>query len=253
MAHIYAVANQKGGVGKSTTCICLGAGITEHDNKVLLVDLDPQGGMTTSLGFDPDKFELTTYNSLIDEQSPLSRAIVQTKVKGLDLAPANLDLAGVEGELLGEIGWDRTLQTILHPLVKKYDFIMLDCPPSLGVLTTNALMASHKVIVPVQTEYLALRSLKQLNHVISKVKKKGNPELTVKILRTMHQAHTVHSQEAAGELQEIFAGHIYTTIIKRTIKFAEASVAGEPILSYLPKSPGAASYRELAKEVLNHG
>ncbi len=253
MTQVYAVANQKGGVGKTTTCICLGAALAELDHKVLLVDLDPQGGATTSLGFDPDKFDLTTYNVLIDEDLPITQVIIPTKVRGLDLAPANLDLAGVEGELLGEIGWDRTLRGALQPVLDLYDFVFLDCPPSLGVLTTNALMASHKVIVPVQTEYLALRGLKQLQHVITKVQKKGNPDLSFKILRTMHQAHTVHAQEASEELEKVFAGRVYTTVIHRTIKFAEATVAGEPIVSYLPRSPGAVSYRKLAQEVLNDG
>lgn len=253
MTTVYTVTNQKGGVGKTTTCICLGAALTEKGKKVLLVDLDPQGGVTTGLGFDPDKFELTTYDALIDEETPLSKVVIQTKIKGLELAPTNLDLAGAEGELLGEIGWDRTLREVLKPIKKDYDFIFLDCPPSLGVLTTNALMAAERAIVPVQTEYLALRGLKQLNRVISKVKKKGNPNLKVKILRTMHQIRTVHSREVVEELEEVFGDQLYQTIIKRTIKFAEASVAGEPILSYLPKSPGATSYRELTKEVLKHG
>ncbi len=220
---------------------------------MLLVDLDPQGGATTSLGFDPDKFALTTYNALIEEDISLLRAVVPTKVRGLDLCPANLDLAGAEGELLGEIGWDRTLKGALQPVLGRYDFIFLDCPPSLGVLTINALMASHRVIVPVQTEYLALRGLRQLCHVIAKVQKKGNPDLTFKILRTMHQAHTVHAREASEELEKVFSGQIYKTIIHRSIKFAEATVAGEPILSYLPRSPAADSYRKLAQEVLSDG
>lgn len=250
MANIYAVANQKGGVGKTTTCICLGAALAEHGKRVLLVDLDPQGGLTTATGSDPDTFDTTIYGVLIDEGISLDQIITQTKTDDVDLAPANLDLAGAEGELLGEIGWDRTLRSALDKVDDRYDYVLLDCPPSLGVLTTNALMAAHRVIIPVQTEYLAMRGLKQLTTVLNKVKRKGNPELTAKVLRTLHQAHTIHASEAAEELESVLSGQIYKTIISRTIKFAEASVAGEPILSYLPESKGAKAYRELAKEVL---
>jgi len=253
MAHIYAVANQKGGVGKTTTCICLGAALAEHGKRVLLVDLDPQGGLTTALGFDPDRFDTTIYTVLIDEGISLSQAITKSKTDGVDFVPANLDLAGAEGELLGEIGWDRTLKVVLEPVQDDYDYIFLDCPPSLGVLTTNALIAAHRVIIPVQTEYLAMRGLKQLTRVLSKVRRKGNPELEAKVLRTLHQSRTVHASEASAELENVLGDQIYQTIIHRTIKFAEASVAGEPILTYLPKSKGAMLYRELAKEVLHDG
>ena len=252
MGMVYAVVNQKGGVGKTTTCISLGTALVELGKKLLLVDLDPQGGLTTGLGFDPDSFSLTVYDALVNEV-PLRETIVPTKLEGLDLVPANLDLAGAEGELLGEIGWDRTLRTALDGVTDLYDFILLDCPPNLGVLTINALMAAHRAIVPVQTEYLALRGLKQLFRVISKVKKKGNPNLEVKILRTMHQSWVVHAKETSEELESISQGRIYRTIIPRTVKFAEATAAGEPLLTYLPKSPGASAYRELAREVLEDG
>ncbi len=253
MAYIYAVANQKGGVGKTTTCVCLGAALAEHGKRILLVDLDPQGGLTTALGFNPDSFADTIYTVLIDEGLSLSQVITPTKTDDVDFVPANLDLAGAEGELLGEIGWDRTLKAALAPVQDNYDYVFLDCPPSLGVLTTNALIAAHRVIIPVQTEYLAMRGLKQLTRVLSKVRKKGNSELKAKVLRTLHQSRTVHATEASAELESVLGNQIYRTIINRTIKFAEASVAGEPILSYLPKSKGAMLYRELAKEVLHDG
>ena len=253
MAHIYAVANQKGGVGKTTTCVCLGAALAEHGKRVLLVDLDPQGGLTTALGFDPDAFAHTIYDVLIDAGPSLSEVIETSNTDGVDFVPANLDLAGAEGELLGEIGWDRTLKAALAPVHEGYDYIFLDCPPSLGVLTTNALIAAQRVIIPVQTEYLAMRGLKQLTRVLAKVRRKGNPQLEAKVLRTLHQARTIHATEASAELENVLGGQIYRTIIHRTIKFAEASVAGEPILSYRPKSKGAMLYRELAKEVLHDG
>jgi chromosome partitioning protein len=246
---IYAVANHKGGVGKTTTCVSLGAALAEMGKRVLLVDLDPQAGLTGALGFRPEALSTTTYALLVDEVDPKS-PVLPTQVAGLFLIPANLDLAGAEAELLGEIGWDRTLQTALSPLREEYDFILLDCPPSLGVLTVNALMAAERAIVPVQTEYLALRSLKHLGEVITKVQRRGNSGLKVKILRTMHQSRSRHAQEASSELEKLFPGRLYHTVITRTVRFAEAARAGLPITLYLPRSPAAQQYRELAKEVL---
>lgn len=250
MSTLYTIANQKGGTGKSTTCICLGAALVELGKRVLIIDLDPQAGLTTSLGRDPDSFDKTIYNALIDEEFPIDQITTGTKIRNLYFIPSNLDLAGAEGELIGEIGWDRTLKDVLFPALKEYDFILIDCPPSLGVLTTNALMAANRVIVPVQSEYLATRGLKQLNRIISKVKKKGNPELRVKILRTMHDRRTSHTKEVIEELARAFGDQIYQTVIKRTIKFADSTLAGEPILTYAKRSEGAEAYRQLAREVL---
>lgn len=253
MTSIYAIANQKGGVGKTTTSICLGAALAEIGKRVLLLDLDPQAGLTTALGFDPDEFETTIYAALIDpEEVSLHSVTVETKVPNLWLVPSNLDLAGAEAELIGEIGWDRNLKELIASVLNDYDFILVDCPPSLGVLTTNALMAADEVIVPVQTEYLALRGLKQLGKIISKVRRKGNPGLKVMILRTMHDVRTLHAREVGEEIERVFSGQIYQTIIRRTVKFADASLAGEPILSYAKNSPGAMAYRDLAKEILSH-
>jgi len=253
MKFIYAIANQKGGVGKTTTCICLGAALAETGKRVLLLDLDPQAGLTTGLGFDPDEFETTIYAALIDPESvSLQQITISTKVPNVWLVPSNLDLAGAEAELIGEIGWDRNLKELLGGPVNRYDFILVDCPPSLGVLTTNALMAADCVIVPVQTEYLALRGLKQLGKIIAKVRRKGNPHLEVRLLRTMHDIRTLHAREIADEIERVFSGQIYQTVIRRTIKFADASLAGEPILSYAKNSPGAMAYRDLAKEILTH-
>ena len=250
MSKLYAITNQKGGTGKSTTCVCLGAALAEVGKRVLMLDLDPQAGLTISLGQNPDSFEKTIYDALIDDETSLNKIIGQTKVKNLFLSPANLDLAGAEGELIGEIGWDRTLKDMLLPVLKDYDFILIDCPPSLGVLTTNALMAADRVIVPVQSEYLATRGLIQLNRIISKVKKKGNPNLRIKILRTMHDRRTSHTKEIVAELETAFKDQIYQTVIKRTIKFADSTAAGVPILLYSKRSEGAETYRQLAKEVL---
>lgn len=250
-AGIYAIANQKGGVGKTTTCFCLGSALAENNRRVLLIDLDPQAGLTISLGLNPDSFDATIYNVLINpENITLKHIITETAITNLCFVPSNLDLAGAEGELIGEIGWDRNLKDILPPVAKDYHFILIDCPPSLGILTTNALIAADKVIIPVQAEYLALRGLKQLNEIIAKVKKKGNNNLTLKILRTMHDARTLHTKEVIEELAKHFPGQIYKTVIKRTIKFADATLAGESILSYAKNSQAATAYRNLAKEVL---
>ncbi len=253
-AVIYSIANQKGGVGKTTTSISLGSALAEKGQRVLLLDLDPQAGLTTNLGFNPDSFDTTIYNALINPEDLLLKPLIKkTKGTNLYLVPSNIDLAGAEGELIGEIGWHTNLQDIISPIVNEYDFILIDCPPSLGVLTTNALIAANKVIIPVQTEYLALRGLKNLNEIIAKVKKKGNADLTAKILRTLHNSRTLHSKEVVEELKTHFPGQIYTTVIKRTIKFADAALAGESILSYAKNSEGANAYRNLAKEVLKDG
>jgi chromosome partitioning protein len=250
MSKLYAITNQKGGVGKTTTSVCLGAALAELEKRVLAVDLDPQAGLTTSLGFDPDSFETNIYNALIDDEFHVKEIITKTKVQNFSFLPSNLDLAGAEGELIGEIGWDRTLKNTLYQIANDYDYILIDCPPSLGVLTTNALIAAQRVIIPVQSEYLALRGLKQLNRIIAKVRKKGNPELKPKILRTMHDPRTTHSSEIVEELERHFGDQVYKTIIKRTIKFADSALAGEPILIYANKSEGADAYRQLAREVL---
>jgi len=251
MGIIYSISNQKGGVGKTTTCSCLATALAEENKRVLIIDLDPQGALTISFGFNPDVFNQTIYNVLISpEDVPLKSVIIKTNIPNVDLIPSNLDLAGAEGELIGEIGWDRTLKEALSTISSNYDYILLDSPPSLGVLTTNALMSAERVIIPVQTEYLALKGLKQLNRIITKVKKKGNPNLKIKILRTMHNIRTIHSTEIVEELKNIFGNQVYETIIKRTIKFADSTLAGQPILIYAKDSEGAEAYRNLAKEIL---
>ena len=250
MPKILCTTNQKGGVGKSTTCANLAAALSEEGKKILLIDLDPQAGLTTSLGYDPDRFEKTVYNVLIDpEGSPLRSVMVETSMSGVMLAPANLDLAAAEAELIGEIGWDRTLKEILYPVQDAFDYIIIDCPPSLGVLTANALVASDLAIIPLQAEYLAMRGLKQLNKIIQKVRKRSNPNLRIRILITMFDRRTTHAKEVRDEIAEIFGDHVSPIIINRTIKFADATIAGKPLTHYDPKSEGADAYRQLAKEV----
>jgi chromosome partitioning protein len=248
MANIYAIANHKGGVGKTTTAISLAAVFSEIGKRTLLVDLDPQGGLSRSLGMEPESFRATTYQVMIGQLN-IREAIVTTKLPGVDLIPANLDLAAVESELIGEIGWDRTMKDALEAVIPRYEKILLDCPPSLGVLTTNALIAAKTVIVPLQCEYLAMQGFSQLNKRLEKVRQKGNSGLQLRILRTMYDARTVHAREVSDEILATFGDRVMKPIIKRTVRFAEATVAGLPIVVYQKDSDVADAYRQLGEEI----
>ncbi len=249
----FRVCEPKGGVGKTTSSVALAAAFAEQDKRVLLVGLDPQAGLTTSLGFDPAIFETTVYHVFTDGLDLKSVACstkipvaCSTKIPNVTLIPANLDLAGTEAELIGEVAWERTLKDALAPCADEYDLVVLDCPPSLGILTTNALVAADSLIVPLQCEYLAL---KQLQTIVNKVRRKANPRLRVRILRTLYDSRTVHGREIFEEIARVAPNEVLQTYIKRTVRFADAAAVGESILIYAHRSDAAEAYRELAKEL----
>ncbi len=259
MGKIIAIANQKGGVGKTTTTLNLGAAIAEKGKKVLLVDCDPQASLTISCGIEMQKLEKSLYDAIIEENGDgekfVKGIIIRTKIKNVDLFPSNIDLSTAEIELMNMYDRERILKSILEPLKTYYDYILIDCPPSLGILTINALTAADEVIVPMVTDYLALRGAGILvNRTIKKVKKKLNPKLKIAgILPTMHKTRTLHAKEVLETLRGHFQDLVFETVIKETVKFKESSVDGTPILEYAKSSEAAEEYRNLAKEVMSNG
>lgn len=250
-ARIIAFANQKGGVGKTTTTISLGAALAEVDQKVLLVDFDPQGGCALGLGIEPGGLDLSVYNALLDRNCDVEEAICKTRVPNLDLLPSNIDLAAAELMLVQEVAREQSLLRVLAPLRASYDFILIDCPPSLGLLTINALTAADGVIIPLETEYYALRGMALLMDSIEKIRERLNPRLHIDgIVATMVDTRTLHSKEVLERVREAFGARLFETPIRKTVRFAEAPVAGEPILTYAPTSAGAQAYRKLAQEVM---
>ena len=250
-ARITAVCNQKGGVGKTTTTINLGAALAEQGRRVLLVDFDPQGALSVGLGIQPHELDATVYNLLMERGASAPDIVLKTNVDGMDLLPSNIDLSGAEVQLVHEVGREFVLGRALEPVLPDYDVVLIDCQPSLGLLTVNALACSVGVIVPLECEYFAMRGVALLMETLDKVSTRLNPRLVMDgLLATMYDSRTLHSREVLQGVVAGFGDKVFHTVISRTVRFPDATVAGEPITSFDPASTGAASYRELAKEVL---
>ncbi|GGP89113.1 chromosome partitioning protein [Actinomadura coerulea] len=251
-ARIVAVCNQKGGVGKTTTTINLGAALAEYGRRVLLVDFDPQGALSVGLGKgDPRQLEVTIHNLLLERDTEWEDVVIETGVDGMDLLPSNIDLSGAEVQLVHEVGREYILQGALKSAVDHYDYILIDCQPSLGLLTVNALAASEGVLIPLECEYFAMRGVALLMETIEKVQGRINPGLVIDgVLGTMYDSRTLHTREVLGRIVEAFGDKVFHTVINRTVRFPDATVAGEPITFFDPSSMGANAYRSLAREVL---
>ncbi len=250
-ARVISLCNQKGGVGKTTSTINLGASLAELGRRVLLVDFDPQGAMSAGLGMVPHQLERTTYNLLLERNVHIEDVLLKTGVSGVDLLPSNIDLSAAEIQLVTEVGREQTLARALAPVLAEYDYVLIDCQPSLGLLTVNALTASHGVIIPLECEFFSLRGVALLVDTIEKVQDRLNPQLTLDgILATMYDGRTNHGREVFTRVLDAFGDKVFQTVINRTVRFPETTVAGEPITSWAPNSTGANAYRALAREVI---
>ena len=248
------MCNQKGGVGKTTTTINLGAALAEYGRKILIVDFDPQGAASAGLGINAHELDSTVYDVLVAARPDVRPIIQPTTTPGLDIVPANIDLSAAEVQLVNEVAREQALVRVLRPILDDYDAILVDCQPSLGLLTINALTASHGVIIPLETEFFALRGVALLVETVDRVRDRLNPRLQIDgILATMVDPRTLHSREVLERLAQAFSDKLFDTRIRRTIKFPDASVASEPITSYAPSHPGAEAYRRLARELIDRG
>ncbi|MEO7349552.1 MAG: ParA family protein [Terrimesophilobacter sp.] len=252
-ARIIALCNQKGGVGKTTTTINLGAALAEYGRRVLCVDFDPQGALSAGLGVSMHDVP-NIYDLLLGTVADTSSAIQHTRTENLDVIPANIDLSAAEVHLVNEVAREQILARVLRKVANDYDVILIDCQPSLGLLTVNALTASHGVLIPLECEFFALRGVALLVETIEKVRDRLNPALELDgILATMYDSRTLHSREVLERVVETFGGKVFETVIGRTVKFPDASVAGLPITDFAPEHAAAASYRQLARELIQRG
>lgn len=250
-ARVIAVANQKGGVGKTTSTINLGAALAEYGRRVLLVDFDPQGALSVGLGVQPHQLDATIYNLLMDRGVEPDDVILKTSVAGMDLLPSNIDLSAAEVQLVTEVGREQALGRALKSVLDRYDVVLIDCQPSLGLLTINALACADSVLIPLACEFFSLRGVALLMDTIDKVKDRLNPDLDlIGILATMFDSRTVHTREVHQRVIEAFGDLVFDAVINRTIRFPETTVAGEPITTWAPSSSGAEAYRMLAREVI---
>jgi chromosome partitioning protein len=253
-ARIIAMCNQKGGVGKTTSTINLGAALAEYGRRVLLVDFDPQGALSVGIGVNPHDLDMTIYNALMERHVDVRSVVRPTGIDDLDLLPANIDLSAAEVQLVHEVAREQVLGRVLRPLADEYDVILIDCQPSLGLLTINALTASHGVLIPLECEFFALRGVALLLNTIEKVRDRLNPALEIDgILATMYDPRTLHSREVVARVVENFGDQVLHTVIGRTVKFPDASVAAEPITTYASSHAGAYAYRLLARELIARG
>lgn len=250
MAKIISFSNQKGGVGKTSTCVNMAAGIALRDKKVLLIDIDPQGNATTGLGLSKGELERSVYNVLVDDM-PIKEAITRTTIENLDILPSNIDLAGAEVELVYLPEREKRLANALRQIITVYDYVMIDCPPSLGLLTINALSASDSVIIPIQSEYYAMEGLSQLLNSIKLVNKHLNPELKIYgVVITMYDGRALISKQINAEIHKFFGKKMFDTVIPRNIRVSEAPSHGRPVMLHDPRSSGAKAYQALADEFL---
>ncbi|MDR2254562.1 MAG: AAA family ATPase [Arthrobacter sp.] len=253
-ARIIAMVNQKGGVGKTTSTINLAAALAELGRTVLVVDFDPQGAASAGLGVSPHELDLTVYNVLMDRHADIEEAILPTSAPNVDLLPANIDLSAAEVQLVNEVAREQVLASQLRKVSDRYDVVLIDCQPSLGLLTVNALAAAHGVIIPLTAEFFALRAVALLTETIDKVQERINPALQIDgVVATMYDQRTLHAREVLGRLDEAFGDKLFETVIRRTVKFPDATVAAEPITSFAPQHAGAAAYRRLAQELIARG
>ncbi|CAM4485039.1 ParA family protein [Nocardia ninae] len=251
-ALIVAMCNQKGGVGKTTSTINLGASLAEYGRKVLLVDLDPQGALSAGLGVAHHDLDLTVHDLLVGSKGSIDDVLMPTRVENMDLLPSNIDLSAAEIQLVNEVGREHSLGRALHGIRDRYDYIIIDCQPSLGLLTVNALACADGVIIPMECEYFSLRGLALLNDTVEKVRDRLNPRLSLYgIVVTMFDARLLHSRQVMARVVEVFGDLVYDAAISRTVRFPDASVAGEPITTWAPKSSGAEAYRAMAREVIH--
>ncbi|MGA3253225.1 MAG: ParA family protein [Mycobacterium sp.] len=251
-AKVIAMCNQKGGVGKTTSTINLGAALAEYGRRVLLVDMDPQGALSAGLGVPHYELEKTVHNLLIEPRVSIDDVLIPSRVKNMDLVPSNIDLSAAEIQLVNEVGREQTLARALHPVLDRYDYVLIDCQPSLGLLTVNGLSCSDGVVIPTECEFFSLRGLALLTDTVDKVRDRLNPKLEVSgILLTRFDPRTVNAREVMARVVERFGDLVFDTVITRTVRFPETTVAGEPITTWAPKSGGAMAYRSLAREFID--